>query len=288
MKDNLELLSRDTVIQSLEKELTEAAGDFDEIAKIFNRHTKSSFVNEFVVSQLKKIAADPDYVVTNIARQWQVILINTGLFDYTLQLRTPVVMNQSNIKWMGIRQIISVKGKGSLRAKVLKVPGHININKFQSGILLEETEEVELKNGDSLLSKSPYSIIDIVEVKGTVLVESLSVKDKSTDFFWTFDNDSKSFMAEASSLLVSRLTTVLNLTRNMKLNVSDTLYRTIFTHGDANLKLSTIQTMLIEGNHEAFDYLLEAIDSADDTFSSGAQRILDRLTTAQQSERLCP
>lgn len=283
MKDKAEALSRDSAIQNLERILNEAGNDFDAIARIFIAHTKSNFIEEFILSQLNKMAVNPEHVVTNIARQWQVILINTSHFDYTLQLRVPVVMNQSNIKWMGVSQIISVKGKGSIKVKVLKVPENVNINKFQSGVSLEEIEEIELRNGDSIICKDSYKIIDIIEVNGTVLVESLSVKSDETDFFWTFDNDSKSFMAEASNLMVSRLTTMLNVVTRMKLNVPSTLYEAIFSHGDSNLKLRGIQVMLLEGNHAAFDYLQDAIDSTNDALSSGAQKILDRLTLGQRS-----
>lgn len=278
MKEKSEAVSKDNVIKNLESTLGLLGNNFEAISKTFIAHTKSNFIEEFLGTQLSKIATSPDYIVTNIARQLQIILINTNRFDYTLQLRPPVVMNQSNIKWMGIGEVISVKGKGCVKVKVLQVPQNVNINEFQSGISLDVIEEIELQNGDSIHCKGPNKILDIVEVNNMVLIESLSVKDDATDFFWTFDQDSKSFMAEASNLLVSRLTTMMNVATHMKMNVPSILYETIFSVGDPHLKLNAIQKILLDGDHIAFDYLQDAINSPNDILSKGAQKILNQLT----------
>jgi hypothetical protein len=270
-------------IKNLESALGLLGNNFEALSKTFIAHTKSNFIEEFLRTQLSKVALNPSYIVTNIARQWQIILINTNRLDYTLQLRAPGVMNQSNIKWMGTSQVISVKGKGCIKVRVLQIPQDVKINRFQSGVSLDVIEEIELQNGQSIDCSGPNKILDIVKVDGTVLIESLSVKDDTIDFFWTFDHHSKSFMAEASNLLSSRLTTMLNVATHMKLNAPSTLHSSIFAVGDPYLKLNTIRKMLLEGDYVAFDYLQDAIESSNDILSDGAQNILEQLTSGKQS-----
>ena len=269
---------KNTIIQQLECVLSGKGNDFIALTKTFIEHTKSDFIDHFLMLEWRNIEKSDDHVVNNIARQLQIILINTSKFDYTVQLRRPGIMNASDIKWMGISQVVSVKGRGSIKIKILEVPGTVNINNFQPGISLSILKEVELKNGDSYSCQGTHQILDIVEVTDTVIIESLSVKEEKTNLFWTFNHNLKSYMSESSNLLISRLTTMLNVASQMKINLPHTLYETIFEVGDPNLKLSTLQIMLLQDNFEAFDYLQKAIDSADEILSEGAQEVLNRLT----------
>lgn len=276
-------ISKEPAIVLLESQLHALLGNFPAVESLFTAHTESRFTENFLQGELVKLASDPDYIVRNVIGQTNINVINTNHIDYTIQLRGSFQNNTKQAKWMGISQVISVKGPGSIRVKILQVPAQTDINYFQSGIRYTVVKETELHHGDTISCASTHQILDVVEIRDVVVMEILTIKNPGVNFFWNLDETEGAYMAEASKVTMSRLVNMINVASIVGTCVPDHLYESIFAFGDANVRLKAIQTMLSEGNYAAFDRLQEAIDAPDYTLSEGAQRILDRLVDAKSS-----
>ncbi|HSZ86267.1 MAG TPA: hypothetical protein VK787_09565, partial [Puia sp.] len=223
-----------------------------------------------------------NHIVKSIVGQLNINLINNDCFDYTLQMRLPFVKKREIVKWMGIQQIIAVKGTGTVCIRVLEIPKTAIINNFCSGVRYETIESRDLIEGDFIATENAHQIIEIMSVRGKVLLMSLSVKDREAPIFWSFDKDSKSFLAESSTLLMSRLTNIFNFAKLSQQKIPSILYDVIFSKGDRYLKIKAIHQMLSEKNEMAFNHIQESIDSTDIGLSQNAQSLLNKLTGSFQ------
>lgn len=265
-------------IKVLQTKFQKAVNDFDEIERIFIAHAKSDFLDSYLENELSFIVKKGlDYSIKARLGHSALSLINSKNFDYTLSLRTPFENRSPTIRWMGISQIFSVKGMGSIRVRISKVPQNIQINNFEQDVEIQTLDEVELFHGDTIAGEGPQKVLEIIEVKSNVLVESLSVKNDKADISWNFNSSSKSFLAESSKVLMSRISTLLNVAIQMNSEIPKQLYETIFSYGDPHLKLKAIKVMLLKGDHSVFDYIEDSINSPDKILSDGAQNILDGL-----------
>ncbi|MBE7171146.1 MAG: hypothetical protein INR73_11180 [Williamsia sp.] len=274
-------ISKESRILLLESQLHALLGNFGAIRSLFADHVESGFTETFLAGELAKLAEDPDHILRNVIGQTNINVINSSYVDYSIQLRGPFQRTGNQVKWMGISQVVSIKGPGSMRVRVLEVPEELDINYFQPGIHYTVVEERRLHQGDFISASKPSFLLDVVEISGVVVIEILTIKDPDADIFWNFDDEGKSYMAEAAKVTMSRLVNMLNVAAVIGTAVPGSLYESIFAWGDATVRLKAIQTMLTEGNFAAFDRLQEAIDSSDHTLSDGAQRILDRLVDAK-------
>lgn len=267
-------------LELLHQRLEAAAGSFEELQEIFFVHTRSSFLNDYFSSELASMAKDGNYPVGGISGQLNLKLINADTIDYTVHLRM-ASSYKPNVKWMGTSQVMAIKGSGTVDVRILRMPASCEINSFCKGVPVAIVENKTVGCGDTLSCQAPYEIIEIMGINGTVIMEILTVKDTSVNLFWNFGEDLQSTYAESSSLVSSRLITILNVINKMKVPAPAALYDFIFNHGDANLKLRAVQTMLKEGLDQAFDKLNEFIESEDQNLSVGASRILNRLLQAE-------
>lgn len=263
-------------LELLQKRLEAAAGSFDQLQEIFFGHTQSSFLNDYFSSELASMAKDNNYQVGGISGQLNLKLINADAIDYTVHLRM-ASSYKPNVKWMGTSQLIAIKGQGTVEARILRMPSSSEINAFCKGVKVAIVENKTLSCGDTLCCRAPYEIIEIMGINGTVIMEILTIKDSHANLFWNFGEELESTYPESSSLVMSRLITILNVVNKMKMPAPEGLYDFIFCQGDANLKLRAVQTMLKEGLDLAFDKLNEFIESEDHTLSLGARSILNRL-----------
>lgn len=263
-------------LEALQLQLEQAGGAVDELQEIFFAHTRSSFLNLYFAGELASMAADKNYPVGGISGQLNLKLINTASLDYTVHLRM-ASSYKPNVKWMGTSQLLAIKGSGTVEARILRMPVTAEINTFLKGIPVAVVDNKILGCGDTLTCRAPYEIIEIMGITGTVIMEILTVKDSRANLFWNFGEDLLSTYPESSSLVMSRLTTILNVVSKMEIPAPAGLYNFIFSQGDANLKLRAVQAMLKEGLDLAFDKLNEFIESGDPVLSPGAAKILNHL-----------
>lgn len=263
-------------LELLHQRLEAAAASFDELQEIFFVHTQSSFLNDYFSSELASMAKDSNYPVGGISGQLNLKLINADIIDYTVHLRM-ASSYKPNVKWMGTSQLMAIKGSGTVDARILRMPSSSEINLFCKGVPVAIVGNKTMGCGDTLSCRAPHEIIEIMDINGTVIMEILTVKDSRVNLFWNFGEDLQSTYPESSSLVMSRLATILNVVNKMKVPAPEGLYDFIFHQGDANLKLRAVQTMLKEGLDLAFDKLNEFIESDDPALSLGARTILNRL-----------
>jgi hypothetical protein len=270
-------ISKEPRILVLEKKLEALLHDFRAVEALFTDHATSGFTERFLQQELFNVSRDPNHIVRNVVGQTNINVINSQHFDYSVKLQVPVESKQHQLKWMGASQLLVIKGSGSLTVRVLQVPSHLDINHFEVDVALQVQQQRELRHGDSIAGQGPHQILEIVQAAGTVLIESLTIKNTQADIFWTFNEQGRSFIAESSKVTMSRLINILNVATQTVARTPAALYDTIFAFGDPNLKLKAIQQLLSEGNHAAFAHLQQAIDDPNEFLSEGAQTILARL-----------
>lgn len=270
-------ISKEPRILALEKKLEAFLHDFQALETTFTDHARSGFTGMFLQKELLNVSRAPQHIVRNVIGQTNINVLNSQHFDYSVKLQVPLERNQHQIKWMGTSQVLVIQGSGSMTVRVLQVPPRTRINHFEPDVALQVLQELELGHGDSVACQGPHRILEITQVNGSVLIESLTVKNQQADIFWTFNEQGRSFIAESSKVTMSRLINILNVAARTVAVTPPALYDTIFAHGDPHLKLKAIQQLLSEGNHAAFDHLQEAIDDPNNMLSEGAQTILARL-----------
>ena len=163
-------------LQLLQKQLEEAANSFDELSEVFFQHSQSTFLNDYFARELTAMANDSNYAVGGISGQLSLKLINAETIDYTVHLRLSSSY-KPNVKWTGTSQLMSIKGTGSIDARILRMPSSANINSFCKGVPVEIVENRILHCGDTFFCRAPYEIIEIMGVNGVVIVDTLTVKD---------------------------------------------------------------------------------------------------------------
>ena len=270
-------LSELDTIEKLERKLESARDDLITVRSLFTEHVRSDFLHRFVLGELQNLALNPDHVVRKNAGQVSFTLINNTGFDYTIRLAAPFSGHPHTVKWLGEQQIMSVKGAGCASIRILTVP--CDINRFRAGVQIANVEMVNLEQGSFLESASSNCILDVYEVKEPVIFEVLTIHDERIELHWTFDEHLRSMFAESSRMICSRLQNVLELARKMGKPVPDAFYDVMLTQGNAQTKLLAIRTLLATDSAAGFRELQQAIDSKDDTLSTGAQLIFDALMT---------
>jgi hypothetical protein len=267
----------DTV--ALNNKLLSNLDNFDNITNIFIENTKSNYLENFITKELKELANNTKHNVRNNVGQVSFYAINNDIFTYTIQLSISSSNNaRSFIKWTGSSQVLSVKGPGSLTIRKLKVASKVNINEFVKGIKLDIVEEMNLFDGDSISCQSPFEMLEIVSKSGITILESLIVKNAHPDIYWSFNEELKSVFAESSNVTSSRLENTLRIASKLSQEIPRNLVDKIFENKDTNLKIKTMQALILKKDVDVFNYLQESIDSNDEVLSSGAQQLLTKLT----------
>jgi hypothetical protein len=250
--------------------------DPQEIKSIFLRHTESDFLSQFIWCELQQIADEPHHVVRNSVGQLGFTLIHSRHFDYTIRFAPRTGRRSHLVKWRGERQIIVLRGSGTARARLLKVPDHLDINDFRVGEELTETATMSLTRDSFLETGSPAEILDIYEVDSPVLIEALTVRHDDVELYWTFDEQLKSRYAEAS-LTASRIQHLLEVAYRTGREIPRHLLNAFLAQGTVQVKLTAIRLLLATDPSSGFDELQRAIDSDDERLSRAGQELLDSL-----------
>ncbi|MGF1481485.1 MAG: hypothetical protein ACFB4I_18715 [Cyanophyceae cyanobacterium] len=264
-------------VKALSKSLDSLQNSYDKLQMCFIEHVQSSFFENFVKREIEKIAVDSYHNVRCNVGQLNFTVINNEKFDYTIRLSPRMVRCPHPIKWLGNKQIIAIEGPGTATVKRMMVPNYTCLNNFVQGIEIVETSEGILKKGEFISSNKIHEVLDVCEIKSTVILHSLIVKNLEAELYWTFNQKNISAFSESSRVVNSRLRNILDIAYKFNVDISDNIYDLIFTYGDAQLKLSAIQIMLTSKKVEGFRELQKAIDSNNTMLSGGGQAILNRL-----------
>jgi len=198
-------LAETGAIEVLERDLEAACGDAASIRARFATHVHSDFLRQFVRGELCNLALDPDHIVRSNAGQVNFTLINSPAFDYTIRLSPPFPSRPHAVKWIGERQIVTVKGSAGPTFRLLAVPP--DLKSFQAGGSIEPVRLVHLEHG-ALLESDQRCILDVYEVTEAAILEVLTISDRDVQLHWTFDEDLSSIHAEASTATCSRIQNV--------------------------------------------------------------------------------
>ena len=263
-------------IETLSEQLDTAWPDATKIRSVFLRHAESDFLPRMICCELQNIAEAPRHVVRNSVGQIGFTLIHSSNFDYTIRLSPRASRRSHSVKWRGERQIIILKGSGTARARLLRVPDYLDINDFRAGEKLDEIAMVSLTSESPVETGSRAEILDIYEVDSPVLIEALTIRDDDVELYWTFDEQLTSRYAEAS-LVASRVQNLLEIAYRAGREVPKDVYDNVLAHGSVQVKLTAIRLLLATDPSSGFEKLQRAIDSDDVRLSTAAQGLLDSL-----------
>lgn len=269
-------------ILELADALEEFQTNWDRAKTTFVRHLSSSFLRDFVLSELRRICKDPNHLVRKNVGQVNFSCLNTDHFDYTIRLcyEQPSQAENRYRKWMGIRQVIGVSGPGLATFSRWRVPRGTDINAFDADVTLSLIDRSDVSGGDHVSVDDPYEILQLENVRDRVVLQALSQKKPNVRIHWTFDQSLTATYSEASTARDSRIHNLLRLARAMRLPLDKEVHDVIYEHGDSHLRLASIQTLFAEQSPFAFDRLGEAFDSGDAVLVSGADKILASMTSA--------
>jgi len=267
-------MSFNSVIETLESALQQAVGNREQIRELFVGHIRSRFLDQFVQDHLNGIATNPSHIVRRNAGQLNFTFINSPHFEYTMRLVPPFRSRPHGVKWLGERQLLSVK-QGTVTVRQLFVPGHVNT--FTKDTQIERMETVLVEPGAYVEADTANCILDIDEVRDPTVLEMLTIRDPTVHFLWTFDSRLTAQYAESSKMASSRLQNIFDLARAMDRPVSPDVYDVVFSQGNAQEKLIAIESLLLAASERGFLELQSAIDSEDAILSRNAQDLFDRM-----------
>ncbi len=265
-------------VETLSRNLLRVQEDWSSIQAIFSDHIASGFLHDFITRQIGAVGNDPRHVVPNGVGQSKFTFINTADFEYSVRILALRPGRPHPVKWLGMHQIVGVKGPGSLTLRRLTVPPDTDIASFQPGVVLAEVDLVSAANGDVLASQSRHQLLDVYDVASPVVVEILTHRRGDSGLLWTFDQNLRSVYAEQSSLTVSRFRNVLDLAHAAGTPVPDEIYDLAFDSSRPDIALLAIRSMFISGHSDAFVRLQGAMDSESEPLRQGAQRLFDVMT----------
>jgi len=267
------------LLECFSQKLQQAKEDWTVIQAIFSDHIASSFLKDFIIRELGALEDDAGHVVQKCVGPANFTFINTSDFEYSVRILAPFHARPHPVKWLGMRQIMAVKGGGPATISKLKLPAYLNITAFQPNIVIDEVEFVSATDGQVIASQSPHQILDIYEVPFPVVVEVLTYRREDSGILWTFDKDLRSIYAEQSSLTLSRFRNVLELAHSVGKPVPDYIYNLALDPSKPHIALLAIQSMLMSGHPEAFEHLQRAMDSEYQELSQGARHLFDSMMT---------
>lgn len=271
-------------LETFSQKLQQAQEDWPSVQAIFSDHFGSRFLHDFITRELSAAADDPAHVVPKSVGPANFTIINTMSFEYSVRILIPFPARPHPVKWLGMRQIVGVKGAGPMTVRRFRVPSHFNITFFQPGVAIEDVEFITAADRDVIAAASPHEMLDIHEISAPVVVEVLTYRRDDSGFLWNFDQDLRSLYAEQSSLTLSRFRNVLELAHAAGKPVPDDIYDLALNPSRPYVALLAIRSMLMSGHPEAFAELQQAMDSAVLDLSQGAQRLFDSMMMARGSD----
>lgn len=263
-------------ILNFEEDLLKTNNDYSSIKDFFKKHIQSDFIKTFFEWELSEISKTNKYKPPLIVSNNGANFFRNKQFDYSIRILGPGNKSE-NIKWMGTRQILAIKGSGFLEVRILKLPETSNINNFVWGTRYTVLGQKNLQQGEYIFCENENEILDIVEVTSNVLLETLTIKNANVELNWNFDKERKSYMAEYSDPTTSRVMNILDLSILFKTNIDDRIISEIYDSGNSFLKIKLIEYLLSKENHSAFDYLDLAITSTSTFLSEKGKNLLNKI-----------
>lgn len=254
------------------------SSDWASVRSAFCDHLAGRFLDDLVAGEVKRMGEDPLHQVPYRGGQAHWTLIDTDDFEYSVRMLVRFPAAPRPVKWLGMRQIVGVKGPGLLTVLKLAVPRHLDVASFVPGVAVEEVAMVSGAHGDVILAESPHELLDIHEVASAVVIEVLTYRRDDTGPCWTFDEELRSLYAEQSSLTVSRFKNVLELTHAAGASVPNDIYELMLGQERSDVALLALRSMLLSGHPDAFDALHRAMESGSAERSRGALRLFDAMT----------
>jgi hypothetical protein len=268
-------------LDAFSRDLHQAQEEWASVVGIFRDHLVGRFLDDFIAREIAALGNDVGHVVPKSVGQANFTFINTPDFEYSVRALAPFPARRHPVKWLGMRQIIGVKGRGSATVRKLAVPPHLDIACFLPGAAIDALDLLTATDGDVIASHTPHEILDVHEVSSPVVVEVLTHRRDDAGLIWTFDPDLRSLYAEQSSLTVSRFRNVLELAHAAGKPVPDEIYELALDPSRPHTALLAIRSMLMSGHPEAFVQLHRAMESGSDELRQGAQRLFDAMTMAR-------
>src|SRR5262249_28727597 len=163
-------------LETFSRKLQQAQDDWPSVQRVFSDHFRSAFLHDFIKREVGAVADDPGHVVPKSVGPANFTFINTASFEYSVRILAPFPARPHPVKWLGMRQIVGVKGAGPMTVRRLGVPSYLNITYFQPGIAIEDVEFINAADRDVVASASPHEMLDITEVSSPVVVEVLTYR----------------------------------------------------------------------------------------------------------------
>jgi hypothetical protein len=257
--------------------LEQNAGDWDSIRALFLDHVSCSFLEAFVTEEICTSAEKAGYIVPSGTGQGSLTFINTPNFEYSVRVVTPFARRAHQVKWLGMPQMIAIKGGGTVVFRTLRVPPQFDIEQFVPNVQIRQCEPYEAHNGDVVVSDDQNEILDLHEVTAPAIIEFLTYRRLAPSLVWTFSPELISLYAEQSSLTASRLRNVLSLAQAAGIQIPDDIYDLALKSNSPQVVLPAIQSMLAGGHAESFPALQRAMESERQSLRKGANELFDAL-----------
>ncbi|MFC9498445.1 hypothetical protein [Streptomyces sp. NPDC056982] len=268
MRDSLE-----TLTESLKRN----ADDWASLGAIFLEHAKSDFLEEFIRRELGAAAKDSDHIVRRGVGQASFTLVNTPDFEYSIRIVGTFSRTPRMVKWLGMPQMIAVKGPHALTVRNLEVPSLCDIEQFVAGIQLSECSVRDVRQGDVVVTENRHEITDICAATGPMIAQILTYHRAAPNLVWTFTPELASLYCEQSSIAASRFRNVMRIAHAAGVVVPDDIYEMALTSHSPQVVLAAIQSMLASEHPDSFTALHRAAASGQPGLREGADAILDAL-----------
>ncbi|GAA2767458.1 hypothetical protein GCM10010103_65000 [Streptomyces paradoxus] len=263
----------ETLIESLERN----AEDWASLGAIFLEHAKSDFLAEFIHRELDAAAKDSDHVVRRGVGQASFTLVNTPDFEYSIRILGTFSRKPRMVKWLGMPQIIAVKGPYTLTVRNLEVPSLCDIEQFVAGVQISECSLRDVQQGDILVTENRHRITDICAATGPMIAQILTYRRAAPNLVWTFSPELTSLYCEQSSITASRFRNVMRIAHAAGVVVPNDIYEMALTSHSPQVVLTAIQSMLASGHPDSFTALHSAAASDQPGLREGANAVLDAL-----------
>ncbi|MEU4674535.1 hypothetical protein AB0F91_42910 [Amycolatopsis sp. NPDC023774] len=240
-------------------------------------HAGSEFLTEFVARELLAAAADSDHIVRRGVGQGSFTFVDTPNLEYSVRVVAPFGRRPRTVKWVGMPQMIAVKGPGTLTVRTLAVPTQCDIEQFVAGVQIRECSVRDACEGDVLVNENRHEVLDICEATSPMIAQILTYRRASPNVVWTFTPELVSLYCEQSSLAASRFRNVLQIAHTEGVAVPDDIYELALTSRSPQVALLAIQSMLASGHPYSFAALHCAAESGQHGLREGANSILDHL-----------
>ncbi|MGY1503682.1 hypothetical protein ACW4TU_45205 (plasmid) [Streptomyces sp. QTS52] len=264
-------------LENLAESFERNADHWASLGAIFRDHANSDFLSEFLLRELGAAAEDSDHVVRRGVGQASFTFVNTPDLEYSIRIIAPFSQKPRRVKWLGMPQMIAVKGLHTVTVRTLAVPPQCDIEQFVAGIHISESSVQDARDGAVIVTDNRHEIMDICAANGPMIAQILTYRRAAPNLFWTFTPELTSLYCEQSSIAASRFRNVLRIAHETGAAVPEDIYEIALESGSPQVVLTAIQSMLESGHPGSFAALHRAAESDQNGLRNGANAILDDL-----------